>query len=124
VRRHPVSVDPTPDNADRRLGGVGRSDLARWPQQVPAAQGAAAVARLASHLERLMRSRRSVISIRDQSPPTNAAAARSLEIGHRYTVIGWPIAQQGRKLHATTAIFDATGKVQARSRQLWLIPRG
>lgn len=46
-----------------------------------------------------------------------------LQAGHRYTVIGWPIAQEGRKLHAGTAIFDATGKVQARSRQLWLIPR-
>jgi hypothetical protein len=46
-----------------------------------------------------------------------------LQVGHQYTVIGWPIAQEGRKLHAGTAIFDATGKVQARSRQLWLIPR-
>jgi len=46
-----------------------------------------------------------------------------LQIGRQYTVIGWPIAQEGRKLHAGTAIFDATGKVQARSRQLWLIPR-
>jgi len=46
-----------------------------------------------------------------------------LQVGHRYTVIGWPIAQEGRKLHAGTAIFDATGKVQARSRQLWLIQR-
>jgi hypothetical protein len=46
-----------------------------------------------------------------------------LPVGHQYTVIGWPIAQEGRKLHAGTAIFDATGKVQARSRQLWLIPR-
>jgi hypothetical protein len=47
-----------------------------------------------------------------------------LQAGRRYTVIGWPIAQEGRKLHAGTAIFDATGKVQARSRQLWLIQRG
>src|SRR5580698_10969820 len=46
-----------------------------------------------------------------------------LQVRHQYTVIGWPIAQEGRKLHAGTAIFDATGKVQARSRQLWLIPR-
>lgn len=48
---------------------------------------------------------------------------RPLQVGQRYTVIGWPIAQEGRKLHAGTAIFDATGKVQARSRQLWLIQR-
>ncbi len=46
-----------------------------------------------------------------------------LQVGQQYTVIGWPIAQEGRKLHAGTAIFDAAGKVQARSRQLWLIPR-
>lgn len=46
-----------------------------------------------------------------------------LRVGHRYTVIGWPIAQDGRKLHAGPAIFDAAGKVQARSRQLWLIQR-
>jgi len=52
-----------------------------------------------------------------------AVIDQRLQVGHRYTVIGWPIAQEGRKLHAGTAIFDAAGKVQARSRQLWLIPR-
>jgi hypothetical protein len=52
-----------------------------------------------------------------------AVIDRPLQVGHRYTVIGWPIAQEGRKLHAGTAIFDAAGKVQARSRQLWLIQR-
>jgi hypothetical protein len=46
-----------------------------------------------------------------------------LQVGQRYTVIGWPIAQEGRKLHAGTAIFDAAGKVLARSRQLWLMAR-
>lgn len=50
-----------------------------------------------------------------------AVIDQPLQAGHRYTVIGWPIAQEGRKLHAGTAIFDATGRVQARSRQLWLI---
>jgi hypothetical protein len=52
-----------------------------------------------------------------------ASIDQPLQVGHRYTVIGWPIAQDGRKLHAGTAIFDAAGKVQALSRQLWLIPR-
>ena len=52
-----------------------------------------------------------------------AVIDRPLQPGNRYTVIGWPIAQEGRKLHAGTAIFDATGKVQACSRQLWLIQR-
>jgi acyl-CoA thioesterase FadM len=53
-----------------------------------------------------------------------AVIDRPLQVGQRYTVIGWPIAQEGRKLHAGTAIFDVAGKVQARSRQLWLMQRG
>ena len=52
-----------------------------------------------------------------------AVVDQPLRVGQRYTVIGWPIAQEGRKLHAGTAIFDAAGQVQARSRQLWLIQR-
>ncbi len=52
-----------------------------------------------------------------------AVIDQPLRIGQQYTIIGWPIAQEGRKLHAGTAIFDANGKVQARSRQLWLIQR-
>jgi hypothetical protein len=52
-----------------------------------------------------------------------AVVEQPLQAGHRYTVIGWPIAQDGRKLHAGTAIFDRAGKIQARSRQLWLIQR-
>jgi hypothetical protein len=52
-----------------------------------------------------------------------AVIDQPLQAGHRYTVIGWPISQEGRKLHAGTAIFDATGKIRARSRQLWLIQR-
>jgi hypothetical protein len=52
-----------------------------------------------------------------------AVIDQPLQAGQRYTVIGWPIAQEGRKLHAGTAIFDASGKVQACSRQLWLIQR-
>jgi len=46
-----------------------------------------------------------------------------LRAGERYVVIGWPIAQDGRKLHAGTAIVDATGTVRARSLQLWLLSR-
>jgi len=46
-----------------------------------------------------------------------------LQAGEQYTVIGWPIAQDGRKLHAGTAIFDTAGNVRARSRQLWLMAR-
>jgi acyl-CoA thioesterase FadM len=52
-----------------------------------------------------------------------AVIHQPLIVGQRYTVTGWPIAQEGRKLHAGTAIFDAAGKVQASSRQLWLVLR-
>jgi hypothetical protein len=52
-----------------------------------------------------------------------AVIDQPLQVDRGYTVIGWPIAQDGRKLHAGTAIFDANGRVQARSRQLWLIQR-
>ena len=52
-----------------------------------------------------------------------AMVDQPLQAGQKYTVAGWPIVQEGRKLHAGTAIFDAAGKVQARSRQLWLIRR-
>ena len=52
-----------------------------------------------------------------------AVIDQPLQVGRPYTVIGWPIAQDGRKLHAGTAIFDTTGKILARSRQLWLIQR-
>lgn len=52
-----------------------------------------------------------------------AVIDQPLQAGQQYTVIGWPIAQDGRKLHAGTAIFDAAGNVRARSRQLWLMAR-
>jgi hypothetical protein len=52
-----------------------------------------------------------------------AVIDQPLQAGQQYTIIGWPIAQDGRKLHAGTAIFDAAGNVRARSRQLWLIAR-
>ena len=46
-----------------------------------------------------------------------------LRAGTRYGVMGWPIAREGRKLHAGTAIFDAEGRILARSLQLWLLPK-
>jgi hypothetical protein len=44
-----------------------------------------------------------------------------LRAGERYVVLGWPIARDGRKLHAGTAIVDGEGVVRARSLQLWLL---
>jgi hypothetical protein len=62
------------------------------------------------------------------SPPlvTGRITARidlPLVAGERYRVLGWPIAREGRKLHAGTAIIDDEGRVRAQSLQLWLLPR-
>ena len=46
-----------------------------------------------------------------------------LHAGQRLRVLAWPLHQDGRKLHAGTAIVDAQGAVCALSQQLWLLPR-
>ena len=51
------------------------------------------------------------------------AIDRAPKVGEACIVIGWPIAQDGRKLHAGTAIVDDAGVLRAHSRQLWLMPR-
>lgn len=38
-------------------------------------------------------------------------------------VTGWPLERDGRKLHAATALFDASGRVLAYSKQLWFAPK-
>jgi acyl-coenzyme A thioesterase PaaI-like protein len=48
---------------------------------------------------------------------------RPLQAGERLRVLAWPLHQDGRKLHAGTAIVDAGGRVCALSQQLWLLPR-
>ena len=67
------------------------------------------------------------LRLADHSPMMTARMTASvdapLRAGEPYIVIGWPIVQEGRKLHAGTAIFDAAGGLRARSRQLWLLPR-
>jgi hypothetical protein len=52
-----------------------------------------------------------------------AAIDAPLRAGQPYVVVGWPIEQDGRKLHAGTAIVGEDGLVHARSLQLWLLPR-
>ncbi|GCL66012.1 hypothetical protein [Pseudaquabacterium pictum] len=52
-----------------------------------------------------------------------ATIDQPLVAGARYRVLAWPLQQDGRKLHAGTAIVDAAGTVCARSQQLWLLPR-
>lgn len=64
----------------------------------------------------------------DAPPMMTVRMAASLDApilaGERHVVVGWPIARDGRKLHAGTAIVAAAdGRVLARSLQLWLLPR-
>ena len=42
--------------------------------------------------------------------------------GDRCVVVGWPIEEDGRKLHAGTALYGADGDPIAVSRQLWIVP--
>jgi hypothetical protein len=38
-------------------------------------------------------------------------------------VVGWPLGEDGRKLHAGTALFGTDGTVLAVARQVWILPR-
>jgi len=40
--------------------------------------------------------------------------------GERCVVIGWPLGQQGRKLHTATALFSENGEVVGQSSQTWI----
>lgn len=48
---------------------------------------------------------------------------RSVPVGEPCIVVGWPIAAQGRKHEAGTALFDARGNPCARARATWIEPR-
>ena len=43
--------------------------------------------------------------------------------GERCISIGWPIGEDGRKLHAGTALFAEKGDLLALARQTWIVPR-
>ncbi|MSO57764.1 MAG: hypothetical protein EXQ77_01850 [Thermoleophilia bacterium] len=43
--------------------------------------------------------------------------------GERCVVVAWPLGEDGRKLHAGTALVGDDGATLAVSRQLWVIPR-
>jgi hypothetical protein len=38
-------------------------------------------------------------------------------------VVGWPLGEDGRKLHAGTALYGRDGEVLALARQVWILPR-
>jgi hypothetical protein len=43
--------------------------------------------------------------------------------GERCVVVGWPLGEDGRKLHAGTALYGERGEVLAVARQVWIVPR-
>lgn len=43
--------------------------------------------------------------------------------GERCVVVSWPLGDDGRKLHAGTALFDEGGALLALARQTWIVPR-
>jgi len=44
--------------------------------------------------------------------------------GERCIALGWPLGEDGRKLHAATALLGETSDVLAVARQIWIVPRG
>jgi hypothetical protein len=43
--------------------------------------------------------------------------------GEPCVVVGWPLGEDGRKLHAGTALYGDDGAVLALARQVWILPR-
>jgi hypothetical protein len=43
--------------------------------------------------------------------------------GERCVVVAWPLGEDGRKLHAGTALLGEDGALLARARQIWIQPR-
>lgn len=46
----------------------------------------------------------------------------SIDVGERCVVQGTPIAREGRKLQAMTAVFGADGSLRGLARQVWILP--
>jgi hypothetical protein len=46
-----------------------------------------------------------------------------VEAGREHVVVGWPLADDGRKQHAGSALFTAGGELLAASRALLIVPR-
>jgi hypothetical protein len=43
--------------------------------------------------------------------------------GERCAVVSWPLGEEGRKLHAGTALFAGDGALLALAKQVWIAPR-
>lgn len=50
-----------------------------------------------------------------------ADVSRAVAVGERCVLLGWPLGREGRKLHAGTALYDASGALCARARQTWIL---
>jgi len=53
-----------------------------------------------------------------------ARLERVPEAGEPCIVAAWPLGEDGRKLHAGTALFTDDGELLAIARQVWIAPRG
>jgi hypothetical protein len=45
------------------------------------------------------------------------------KVGDRCVVVSWPIAEDGRKLFAGTALYAEDGELRALAKQIWIAPR-
>ena len=52
-----------------------------------------------------------------------AEVRRLPEEGEQCVVVAWPLGEDGRKLHAGTALFGEDGELLALARQIWIQPR-
>ena len=52
-----------------------------------------------------------------------ARVERLPEAGERCAVAAWPLGEEGRKLHAGTALFASAGELLALAKQVWIVPR-
>ena len=53
----------------------------------------------------------------------NAEIRRLPREGEQCVVVAWPLGEDGRKLHAGTALFSAEGELLALARQTWIAPK-
>jgi hypothetical protein len=44
-------------------------------------------------------------------------------VGETCVAVAWPLGEDGRKLHAGTALFGESGDLLAVARQVWIVPR-
>jgi hypothetical protein len=52
-----------------------------------------------------------------------ARVDRVPDAGEQCVVASWPLAEDGRKLYAGTALFAADGELLAIARQTWIVPK-